>query len=574
MKEVSRISIHLQLLGLLLAVNGFLLHCQAWPARYTFVVEDTPYTRLCSTKNILTVNGQFPGPTLYVHKGHTIIVEVINRGSRNITLHWHGVAQPRNPWSDGPDYITQCPIQPGAKFTQKIIFSTEEGTLWWHAHSEWDRATVHGAIIIYPSKKSKYPFPKPHAEIPIILGEWWKEDIGKLYTRTIQTGGDPNTSDAFLINGQPGDLYPCSKSDTFKVTVDYGKTYLLRVINSAVQEILFFAIANHKVTVVGTDASYTKPFTTDYVTISPGQTMDLLLHANQSPNHYYMAATAYVGGAVPYDNTTTTALLQYANRGTKGNYTPSSTHLLPNLPAHNDTNASVHFSGSLRSLADKNHPIDVPLKITNHLFFTVSVNTFACPNNSCAGPNGTRLAASVNNISFVNPSIDILQAYYYHVNGVFGTRFPKTPPLLFNFTAQDLPLYLQTPKRGTEVKVLEYNATVELVFQGTNLVAGDDHPMHLHGFSFYVVGMGLGNFDKDKDPLTYNLVDPPLQNTIAVPVNGWTTIRFKANNPGVWFMHCHLDRHMSWGMDMTFIVKNGKDPKAHILPPPPDMPPC
>lgn len=43
---------------------------------------------------------------------------------------------------------------------------------------------------------------------------------------------------------------------------------------------------------------------------------------------------------------------------------------------------------------------------------------------------------------------------------------------------------------------------------------------------------------------------------------------------GVWFMHCHLDRHMSWGMTMAFIVKNGKSPNARILPPPPDMPPC
>ncbi|KAM5557910.1 laccase-15 [Rosa sericea] len=572
-----KISISLQLLlGLLLAINGILLHCQAWPARYTFVVEETPYKRLCSTKNILTVNGQFPGPTLYARKGDTVIVDVFNRGNRNITLHWHGVAQPRNPWSDGPEYITQCPIQPGANFTQKIIFSKEEGTLWWHAHSEWDRATVHGAIIIYPNKDNNYPFAKPHAEIPIILGEWWKEDIGKLYTQTLQSGGDPNNSAAFLINGQPGHRYPCSDSETFNLMVDYGKTYLLRLINSVAQEIMFFSIANHKVTVVGADASYTKPFTTDYVTISPGQTLDLLLTANQKPNHYYMAAKAYVGGVgVPYDNTTTTALLQYSNRGSKNyTYTPSPTPSFPTLPAYNDTNASVNFSGSLRSLADKNHPIDVPLKITTHLFYTVSVNSFPCPNNSCDGPNGTRFAASVNNISFVDPSIDILQAYYYHVNGEFGTRFPDIPPLPFNFTAQDLPLYLQTPKRGTEVKVLEYNTTVELVFQGTNLVSGDDHPMHLHGYSFYVVGLGLGNFDKDKDPLKYNLVDPPLRNTVIVPVNGWTTIRFKANNPGVWFMHCHLDRHMSWGMDVTFIVKNGKGPQAQMLHPPPDMPPC
>jgi laccase len=82
----------------------------------------------------------------------------------------HGVKQPRNPWSDGPEYITQCPIQPGKKFRQKVSFSIEEGTIWWHAHSDWSRATIHGAIIIYPRINSSYPFPKPYKEIPIIFG--------------------------------------------------------------------------------------------------------------------------------------------------------------------------------------------------------------------------------------------------------------------------------------------------------------------------------------------------------------------------------------------------------------------
>jgi len=82
----------------------------------------------------------------------------------------HGVKQPRNPWTDGPAYITQCPIQPGRRFRQKLIFSTEEGTIWWHAHSDWSRATIHGAIFVYPTKNTPYPFPKPHAEIPIIFG--------------------------------------------------------------------------------------------------------------------------------------------------------------------------------------------------------------------------------------------------------------------------------------------------------------------------------------------------------------------------------------------------------------------
>ncbi|KAF2297488.1 hypothetical protein GH714_024305 [Hevea brasiliensis] len=316
--------------------------------------------------------------------------------------------------------------------------------------------------------------------------------------------------------------------------VDYGRTYLLRIINAVVQDMVFLSIAGHNFTVVGTDASYTKPLTADYITISPGQTIDVLLEANQPPNHYYMAARVYSAvNGLPIDNTTTTAIIQY-----NGNYTPFSPPLLPNLPYYNDTSASVNFTASLRSLADKEHPVNVPLNISTRMFITISINTFPCQNDSCAGPNGTRLAASLNNISFVHQSIDVLEAYYYRRNGVFGSKFPNFPPLVFNFTG------------------------------------ASDHPMHLHGFSFYVIGRGLGNFDKDKDPLGYNLVDPPLQNTIAVPINGWTTIRFKADNPGVWFMHCHLDRHMTWGMDTVFIVKDGEAPQARMLPPPPDMPPC
>ncbi|CAK9174190.1 unnamed protein product [Ilex paraguariensis] len=537
----------------------------------SLAVKEAPYTRLCSSKNILAVNGQFPGPTLHAHTGDTIIVDVHNRGDQNITIHWHGVKQPRYPWSDGPEFITQCPIKPGGKFSQKIVLSDEEGTLWWHAHSDWSRATVHGAIIIYPKNGTTYPFPKPHAEALIILGEWWKSDIQEVLEEFMENGGDPNNSDAYLINGQLGDLYPCSIPDTFKLTVEYGKTYLLRMINTVMNSILFFSVANHQITVIGTDGSYTKPLKTNYIAISPGQTIDFLLEANQKPNHYYMAARAFNSApAVPFDNTTTTAIIQY-----KGNYKPSSPQPLPLLPAYNDTNASTTFTGSLRSLANKDHPVNVPLKIRTKLFFTISINTLPCGNNnSCEGPGGNRFSASVNNITLQLPTIDILEAYYRQINGIYGNNFPKFPPLAFNYTADSLPVQLRTPRRATKVRVIKYNSTVELVFQGTNLLSGVDHPMHLHGYSFYVVGWGIGNFDKEKDPKNYNLVDPPLQNTIAVPKNGWAAIRFKADNPGVWFMHCHFERHISWGMGMTFIVRNGKHPDAKILPPPPDMPPC
>ncbi|KAF2599473.1 hypothetical protein F2Q68_00011928 [Brassica cretica] len=180
--------------------------------RYTFTVKEVPYKKLCSTKKILTVNGQFPGQTLKVYKGDTIYVNVRNRASENITMHWHGVEQPRNPWSDGPEYITQCPIRPGSDFMYEVIFSTEDTTVWWHAHSSWTRATVHGLIFVYPRPPKSLPFPKADHEVPLILGEWWKKDVRDVVELFTRTGGDPNVSDALTINGHPGFLYPCSKS--------------------------------------------------------------------------------------------------------------------------------------------------------------------------------------------------------------------------------------------------------------------------------------------------------------------------------------------------------------------------
>ncbi|GLU16442.1 hypothetical protein SLE2022_328750 [Rubroshorea leprosula] len=77
------------------------------------------------------------------------------------------------------------------EFSTKVTFSKEEGTLWWHTHNNWARATVHGAIIVYPKFGTTYPFPPPHVEVPIILGEWWKKDITDVYREFIHSGRRP-----------------------------------------------------------------------------------------------------------------------------------------------------------------------------------------------------------------------------------------------------------------------------------------------------------------------------------------------------------------------------------------------
>ncbi|GLJ52166.1 hypothetical protein SUGI_1109620 [Cryptomeria japonica] len=100
--------------------------------------------------------------------------------------------------------------------TYKFRIVDLEGTLWWHGHASWLRATVYGAIVIYPKKGTSYPFPPPTGQVTILLGEWWNSNPIDVINEAIRTGGGPNVSDAFTINGQPGDLYPCSSSGAYK----------------------------------------------------------------------------------------------------------------------------------------------------------------------------------------------------------------------------------------------------------------------------------------------------------------------------------------------------------------------
>ncbi len=103
---------------------------------------------------------------------------------------------------------------------------------------------------------------------------------------------------------------------------------------------------------------------------------------------------------------------------------------------------------------------------------------------------------------------------------VFTKDFPKQPPYYFNFTGNvgNNTIY---PSLGTKALIVNYKDSVEIVFQGTNVGAAENHPMHLHGYSFYVVGTGSGNFNNKTDPKSYNLKDPPLVNTVGVPKLEW-----------------------------------------------------
>ncbi|XP_011072992.1 laccase-1 [Sesamum indicum] len=549
--------------------------------RFRFSVEWKTVTRLCHTKPVLTVNGKYPGPTIAVNEGDNVQVIVTNRVARNTTIHWHGIRQLRTGWADGPAYVTQCPIGGGKSYTYNFTVVDQRGTLWWHAHFAWQRASVYGAFIIYP--RMPFPFSPPiHSHFPIIFGEWWNRDVEVVEREMMLYGGGPNASDAYTINGLPGPLYPCSTKDTFIKTVEAGKTYLLRIINAALNDELFFAVANHNLTVVEIDAVYTKPFTTSAIMITPGQTTNVLLTTDQVPDStgmFAMAARPYLTSVFPFDNSTTIGFLKYkATRNTKfeRNKPPMPPYALPkNLPAMEDTPFAAQFSNNLRSLVSKDYPCNVPQKIDKRVVTTISLNLQDCPvNQTCQGYLGKRFYASMNNHSFVRPSLSILESHYHNLKTEFSSDFPEKPPYVFNYTGINPVTENMNTQFGTKVLEVPFGTRLEIVLQDTNFLNPENHPIHVHGHNFFIVGRGFGNFDVAKDPKGYNLVDPPERNTVAVPMGGWAAIRLNADNPGVWFIHCHLEEHTSWGLAMGFIVKSGKEPYQCLLPPPSDLPPC
>jgi len=569
---------------------------QAAVVEHTFVVKQVYIRHLCNDTLATVVNGQFPGPPVEATEGDTVIVHLVNESPFEITIHWHGVKQRLTCWADGAGMVTQCPIQPNSTFTYRFKVDGQEGTLWWHSHVSILRATLHGIIIIRP-KSGSYPFQnhQPHVDVPIIIGEWWQRDLMKVDKNFSNGGSFSDNPAGATINGKLGDLYNCSGvvEDNFVLNVEQGKTYMLRLVNAALFSEYYFKVAGHKFTVVGADANYITPYTTDVVAIAPGETFDVLMVADAPPCRYYMTALAnqppapdpqipvFVSrGIVQYANDDTTGA---AASGCRDGRPPP----MPEMPDQHDTTTTFHFHGNLSGLPT--HPLLPQLRgrVDDRLFISLGKGTICQGDRPSCRRGGSDEAIEVaymNNVSFRLPErMSMLEARQYGGNaGLAVQELPARPPSVFNFTDPALipvgpgvPLEkIEATRKATTVRRFAHNATVEVVFQSTATMQSDSNPMHLHGHDFFVLAQGHGNYDPAKHVRTYNLVDPLLKNTVQVPRLGWAVVRFVADNPGAWFMHCHFEFHIAMGMATVFEVANGATPDDTLPPPPPDLPKC
>ncbi|XP_013378830.1 L-ascorbate oxidase isoform X1 [Lingula anatina] len=202
-------------------------------------------------------------------------------------------------------------------------------------------------------------------------------------------------------------------------------------------------------------------------------------------------------------------------------------------------------------------------------------------------------------------------------------RFPRVPPQLY--PERDSIYECDEPCTGdcfcSYKEKLKLNNVIQIVLINMGMgQSGMAHPVHVHGHHFHVLKIGYPKYDanfwylSDTDDIVcdntscssarwndstwddyrawngsfssdtndtanatsepwipeMNAVDPPLKDTVIVPFGGYVVIRFKADNPGWWLVHCHLEFHHLEGMAM--VLQEGEP--SEMPPVPSKIPKC
>lgn len=525
-----------------------------WEVKYDYRSPD------CYKKLVITINGKTPGPTIQAQEGDTVVVEVNNKLlTENLAIHWHGIRQIGTPWFDGTEGVSQCPILPGDTFVYRFVVD-RPGTYLYHAHYGMQReAGVYGMIRVAPNDPEPFSYDFDRS---IILNDWYHkstyEQSAGLSAIPFQWVGEP---DSLLIHGKG--RYNCSLAPSllagvcnssnpecspFSQTVVSGKTYRIRVASLTALSALSFQIEGHNMTVVEADGHYVDPFVVKNLYIYSGETYSVLVKTDQDPSRNY-----WITSNVVSRNRTTPPGLGIFNY--YPNHPMRSPPTSPPSPPAWDNVESRHTQ-SLAIKAHQNYTIKPPTTSDRVIVLLNTQNTI----------DGVR-HWSVNNVSFFLPHTPYLVALKENITGEFNQT---PPPDGYDFNNYDIFSVANNTNATSSNGIyrLKFNTTVDIILQNANTMNknnSETHPWHLHGHDFWVLGYGKGKFDVNKDPKNYNLVNPIMKNTVPVHSFGWTALRFRSDNPGVWAFHCHIESHFYMGMGVVFeegIERVGKLPSS------------
>ncbi|XP_033745541.1 laccase-like [Pecten maximus] len=548
---------------------------------------------------VIVANRSLPGPPITVYEGQRLVVHVINRlFSDTVSIHWHGQPQQGTPWMDGVAFVTQCPILPGQTFTYDFL-ARPKGTYWYHSHVGTQRTKgLYGALVVRDRNNVM-------AEHNLLVQGWnhhWSADMDQL---KYQMGGIYENrikrSNSFLLDGDMfsavlltsvvingrGRYYSNWTTEEHNGTplsvfrVKQGRMYRFRVINADILYPFRVSVDSHSISVVSTDGYDIQPVTVESFIIHSGERFDFVLTADQPVGNYWIRAQSL---EIEKDRLLhrADAILRYDNAQeiepvSSPNICSADSRCLvincPFLYYPEDAFIDCLAVDKLTALAD-NDPAPVASDGQLKEYFL----NFAFP-----GVNGFS-AASVNGRNLKLPPVSAL-----------------TQPSEIESTCDRVDCGEEKECECTHSISLNFGDVVQLVLVNMGKATGGFHPIHLHGYSFYVLKSGFGNYNSTTgrylgpkaeeincrgfgDHTTsfcnsatwrdqswgggnipnVNLLNPPRKDTLFVPAGGYAVIRIKADNPGLWILHCHMQVHNVDGMAVLLNTSFDRIPKTPI----------
>src|SRR5688500_1393251 len=123
-----------------------------------FDLRIAPVTKILgsATVRMLAYNGSIPGPTLRVQQGSSVVINAINEGDLEATVHWHGLRVDNR--YDGTAE-TQRPMPVGECFSYRLSFP-DPGVYGYHPHIREDYGQemgLYGSIIVAPTERDYWP---------------------------------------------------------------------------------------------------------------------------------------------------------------------------------------------------------------------------------------------------------------------------------------------------------------------------------------------------------------------------------------------------------------------------------
>lgn len=456
----------------------------------------------CFERKVLGFNGEWPLPTLRAKK-HDRIELYLTNGLKdaNTTLHFHGMFQPGSNQMDGPEMITQCPIPPGETYLYNFTLD-QVGTYWYHSHTHGQTGDGMRGVFIIEDDDFPYDYDE---EVVLPIGDWYhdySEDLTAAFlNRYNPTGAEPIPSNLLFNN---------TRNNTWHVEPD--KTYLVRIVNVGRFVSQYLYMEDHEFEIVEVDGVYVEKNTTDLLYITVAQRYSVLIHTKEKADKNY----AFMN---KFDDT----MLD----------------VIPEELLLNSTNYIVY---------DENEDMPEEYKIDSLEPFD---DFFLKPLSNETLLDDPDYTITVD-VDMNNLGNGINYAFFNNLT----YAFPKVPTLLSVLSAGDKASDPTIYGTNTNSFVLQHNDVVELVL---NNIDTGTHPFHLHGHQFQLIARGESIPD-DQDPVAFDAKKdndypeiPMQRDTIFVRPQSYFVMRFKANHPGVWFFHCHIEWHLQQGLAIQLI---------------------